>query len=47
MFQLKRKETKELLNIIKNEAKYELKYKLIKAAYEKLLKVSQSLLIFS
>lgn len=37
---MRRKENKELLNIILNESVYERKYKLIEAAYGKILKVN-------
>lgn len=36
---MRRKENKELLNILVNEISYERRYKLIDAAYGKLLKV--------
>lgn len=39
LFQVRRKESKELLGIIMNEEKYERKYKLIEAACDKILKV--------
>lgn len=47
LFQIRRKETKELLNIIAKEENYEKRYKLVEAAYGKLLKVVSLLKIFS
>lgn len=41
LFQERRKESKDLLQIIRNEGAYERKYKLLEGAYEKLLNVRQ------
>lgn len=41
IFQSNRKDSKKLLGIIREKDSYELKYQLIKAAFEKLLQVSE------
>ncbi|XP_055326936.1 coiled-coil domain-containing protein 134-like [Sitodiplosis mosellana] len=41
LFQERRKESKNLLQIIRNEGAYERKYKLLEGAYEKLLNILQ------
>lgn len=43
LFQERRKESKDLLQIIRNEGAYERKYKLLEGAYEKLLNVRQTI----
>lgn len=45
LFKERRKESKELLEIIKNEGAYERKYKLLEGAYQKLLNVSHTTII--
>lgn len=44
LYLMRRKENKELINIIANEMSYERRYKLIDAAYGKLLKVRRMML---
>lgn len=41
LFQERRKESKELLRIIRDESVYERKYRLLEGAYDKLLNVRQ------
>lgn len=41
LFRERRRESKDLLNIISNEGAYERKYKLLEGAYQKLLTVRQ------
>lgn len=41
LFRERRKESKDLLQIIRNEGDYERKYKLLEGAYDKLLNVRQ------
>lgn len=43
LFRVRRKESKDLLQIIQNEGAYERKYKLLEGAYEKLLNVRQTM----